>query len=341
MPEQGCLAGKADQHRELPRIALLATGGTIAGAPAGNLAYKAGALPAQALLQAVPGLARLARIECEQVAAVGSQNMTLDVWRALAARAQALCDDDGIAALVVTHGTDTMEETAYLLSLVLRTDKPVVMTGAMRPAGALGADGPANLHAAVAVAAHPGARGRGVLVAVNDQVFAARDIQKSAANGLCAWSSPGRGPCAHVHGEQVAWQAPAGRRHTSASQFAPWSGQMARVGVLYAHADMDPAWVRAMLDTGVQGMVLAGVGDGNATDAVLHELARAVRQGVAVVRATRTGSGAVRRNVEVDDQALGFVAAGDLNPQKARILLALALTRDASPGFLQDCYAQY
>ncbi len=324
----------------LPRIVLLATGGTIAGAPAQSLSYRAGALPAHALLEAVPQLAALARIDSEQIAAVGSQTIDTGIWRKLAARAQALCDDPEVDGIVVTHGTDTMEETAYLLNLVLHTRKPVVLTGAMRPAGALGADGPANLHDAVAVAADPQATGRGVTVVVNQQIHAARAIHKSAANGLCAWTSAA-GLLGRVQAARIEWLADTTRLHTHASEFAPWSGELARSAVLYSHADMDGALVDAVLGCGLQGIVLAGVGDGNSSDATLDALARAARAGLAVVRATRCGSGAVHRNVEIDDQALGFVAAGDLNPQKARILLALALARGADTAALQRCFQRY
>lgn len=325
----------------LPAVAVLATGGTIAGKPAAGLAYQAGALPVEDMLAAVPGLADLARLRAEQVAAVGSQNMTQTVWRSLAARAQALCDAPDVDAVVITHGTDTMEETAYFLNLVLRTAKPVVMTGAMRPAGALGADGPANLYAAVRTAADAGASGRGVLVVANDQAYHARDIRKSAASGLCAWTSS-RGACAQLHGRTIAWAPPPAHRHTGQSRFAPMpQGAWPRVGIVYSHADLDVGMLRAALDCGLQGVVLAGVGNGNTTDAALAELRRAAARGVAVVRATRTGSGSVQRNVEIDDDAMGFVAAGDLSPQQARILLSLALLHHADPQSLQACFDAY
>ena len=325
----------------LPRVALLATGGTIAGAPAEGVAYQAGAVPVDALLEAVPGLDRMARLRTEQVAAVGSQNVTEAVWRRLAARVQALCDSDDIDAIVVTHGTDTMEETAYFLSLVSRTVKPIILTGAMRPSSALGADGPANIHAAVRLAGDPGVLGHGVVVVMNDQAYHARDIQKSAANGLCPWTSP-RGACARLHRQRIDWAAPPSRRHTAHSEFAPLgAAALPRVGVLYSHADLDPGMLDAVLGCGLQGVVLAGVGDGNTSDAALAALARAARNGLAVVRATRTGAGAVQRNVEVDDDGLGFIAAGELNPQKARILLALALARTSEREALQTCFDQY
>lgn len=325
----------------MPRVVILATGGTIAGAPADGVAYQAGALPIESLLQAVPGLDKIARLQTEQVAAVGSQNMTEPVWRKLATRIQSLCDSDETDAIVVTHGTDTMEETAYFLSLVLRTVKPIVLTGAMRPATALGADGPANIHAAVRLAVDAGALGHGVVVVLNDQAYHARDIQKSAANGLCPWTSP-RGACARLHGKGIDWVQPPLWRHTAHSEFAPLAqAPLARVGILYSHAGLDIGMLRAVLGCGLQGVVLAGVGDGNTTDAALAELSRAASKGLAVVRATRTGAGAVQRNVEVDDDKLGFIAAGELSPQKARILLALAASRTSDLQALQSCFDLY
>ncbi|VFR45541.1 L-asparaginase [plant metagenome] len=327
---------------ERARVALLATGGTIAGGRAEGLAYAAGALPVKALLAAVPGLDALAALQSEQVASVGSQNMTWAVWDVLAARIQALCDAKDADAVVVTHGTDTLEETAYFLNLVLRTEVPVILTGAMLPPDAPDADGPGNLRDAVTVAVEADARGRGVLAVMNGRVYTARDIQKSAASGVDAWYAPGHGVSARVQGAHVHWSHDTRGVHTARSEFAPWRGQaLPRVGILYSHADLDAATARALLDTGMKGLVLAGVGSGNTTDAVLSVLTDAARRGVAVVRASRTGSGAVVRNQEVDDDAAGFIAASTLNPQKARVLLALALSRGLSGQGLQACFDRY
>ena len=179
----------------LPAIAVLATGGTIAGAQAdaASHAYRAGALDVGQLLAAVPGLGELARIQAEQVASVGSQNMTHAVWARLAQRIDTLCADPSIDGIVVTHGTDTLEETAYFLSLVIRHDKPLVLVGAMRPATAPGADGPANLYHAVALAGCAAAVGRGPLVVMNEDIHYAREIQKVACAGINAFASPNRG----------------------------------------------------------------------------------------------------------------------------------------------------
>lgn len=323
-------------EQALPVIAVLATGGTIAGAQADatSAGYKAGSFSVNDLLAAVPQLSGIAEIRAEQVANVGSQNMTHAVWRALAERVNTLCQDASVAGIVITHGTDTLEETAYFLSLVIQHDKPVVLVGAMRPATALGAEGPANLYNAVALARHPDARGRGPLVVMNEDVHYAREIQKIASAGLCAFASPNRGRAGVMHGGAPCFYSRNTTTHTTQSEFslallerAGWP----RVDIVYAHANLQADLIEFLADS-VDGIVLAGVGDGNATDLAIDALSRAADSGVAVVRSSRTGSGFVARDVELDDGSLGFIAARDLNPQKARILLMLAMsvTRDAA-----------
>jgi len=329
----------------LPAIAVLATGGTIAGAQADRAshAYRAGALAVDQLLAAVPGLAQLARIQAEQVASVGSQNMTHAVWADLARRIDALASDPSIDGIVVTHGTDTLEETAYFLSLVVRHDKPLVLVGAMRPATAPGADGPANLYHAVALAGDPAARGRGPLVVMNEDIHYAREVQKIACAGVNAFASPNRGRAGVMRGAQATFFSRNDTAHSSASAFsldaldtAGWP----RVDVLHAGVGLEADLVD-FLAARARGIVLAGVGDGNATDLALQALRRAAAGGVAVVRASRTGSGRVARNVEVDDDAAGFIAAGELSPQKARILLMLGLSLAQEPAALQQFFSQY
>lgn len=209
-------------EQALPVIAVLATGGTIAGAQADatSAGYKAGSFSVGDLLAAVPQLAGLAEIRAEQVANVGSQNMTHAVWRALAQRVEALCADPSVAGIVITHGTDTLEETAYFLSLVIRHDKPVVLVGAMRPATALGAEGPANLYNAVALARHPDARGRGPLVVMNEDVHYAREIQKIASAGINAFASPNRGRAGVMHGGTPCFYSRNTTTHGTQSEFS-------------------------------------------------------------------------------------------------------------------------
>ena len=332
-------------ERRLPVIAVLATGGTIAGAQADTAshAYQAGALGVERLLDAVPGLAQLAEIQAEQVASVGSQNMTYAVWATLAHRIDSLCQDSSVDGIVVTHGTDTLEETAYFLSLVIRHDKPLVLVGAMRPATAPGADGPANLFHAVALAGCEAARGRGPLVVMNEDIHYAREVQKVACAGVNAFASPNRGRAGVMRGTRAQFFSRNDTVYGTASEFSiemlnavTWP----RVDVVHAGVDMGSDLID-FLATKAQGLVLAGVGDGNATDIAMRALQRAAAQGVAVVRASRTGTGRVGRNVEVDDDAAGFIAAGELSPQKARILLMLGLLVSANPTGLQAFFDRY
>jgi L-asparaginase len=328
----------------LPRLRLLATGGTIAGAQPGPGApgYKAAVFSAEALIAAVPQLAGQAVIEIEQVAAIGSQDMDGSVWRRLATRAQAAVDEPAVRGVVVTHGTDTLEETAFFLNLVVSTSKPIVLVGAMRPATAISADGPMNLYNAVAVAAHPDAAGRGVLVVANDEIHFAREVAKTNTTQVGTFRATHRGLAGIVTSGRLHLYAPPVRRHTAQSAFAPLGPEpLPRVDIIYAYAGMGRELIDAAVQTGARGLVIAGVGDGNLGAEALQAAAAAVRHGVAVVRSSRTGGGVVERNIEVDDDGLGFIAADELNPQKSRVLLLLGLTRSTDPRQLQEMFFAY
>ncbi len=326
----------------LPRICILGTGGTIAGAAADGVGYRSGRLSIQSILAALPDVSTHAALSVEQVANVGSQTVSYAIWAALAQRVQVLADSGEVDGIVITHGTDTLEETAYFLSLTVRASLPVVLTGAMRPAHALGADGAANVRQAIAVAADPVAKEQGVLVVMNECVYTARDVQKVAANGLAAFAAPNRGPIGRVHGTCVVFYGCDVARGGRQSPFAPLGTAIpASVFVLYSHGDLDARLVQAVLALQPDGVVVAGVGDGNTTDSTLQLLSDAAAQGIAVVRSSRTGAGDVRRNVEVDDDRYGFIAARELNPQKARILLMLALSVSRDVSALQDFFDAY
>jgi L-asparaginase len=328
----------------LPRIRVLATGGTIAGAQTSGAArgYKAAAFSMDALIAAVPQLAEVAHLEVEQVAAIGSQDMDDATWRKLAARTQIAADDVGIAGVVITHGTDTMEETAFFLNLVIRTEKPVVLVGAMRPATAISADGPMNLYNAVAVAANPDACSRGVLVVANDEIHFAREVAKTNTTQVGTFRATHRGLAGVVNAGRLHLYAPPVRRHTHASEFSVADvAALPRVDIIYAHAGMDRALIDAAVIAGARGLVIAGVGDGNLAAPALAAVADAARRGVAIVRSSRTGGGVVERDIEVDDDALGLIAADELNPQKARVLLMLGLTRTNDPRALQQLFFAY
>ena len=327
----------------LPRVRVLATGGTIAGAETkGVRGYKAAAFSVEALIAAVPQLNELARLDVEQVAAIGSQDMDEATWRKLAARTSAALTDTDIAGVVITHGTDTMEETAFFLNLVVRSEKPVVLVGAMRPATAISADGPMNLFNAVAVAAHAEARGRGVLVVANDEIHFAREVAKTNTTQVGTFRATARGLAGLVNAGRIHFYSAPVRKHTAQSEFSlEGASALPRVDIVYAHAGMGRELIDAAVKAGARGLVLAGVGDGNLNWVALAAAAEAAKGGVAVVRSSRTGGGVVERNIEVDDDRLGLVVADELNPQKARVLLMLGLTRTREAHALQELFFRY
>lgn len=325
------------------RVHVLGTGGTIAGAQPdpGHYGYTAAKYGIDWLLNAVPGLDRLAILSGEQVVNIGSQDMDDATWLKLARRLDAVLSTDQADAALVTHGTDTLEETSYFLNLVTTSDKPVVMVGSMRPATAISADGPANIYNGVAVAADPGAVGRGTLVVLNDEIHYARNAVKTGTSNPSAFSSMSRGLAGVTSSGRVEWfeQAPpAGGRSV---RFALGAiDKLPRVDILHAHAGMSVDLIDAAIAGGARGIVIAGVGAGNMGAHAIERLHAAVASGVVVVRSSRVVSAMVLRNSELDDDRWGFVAAGDLNAPKSRVLLQLALTQTTDPGRIQQLFDQ-
>ena len=330
----------------LPKIKVLATGGTIAGAQAtqADAGYKSGTFSVDHLIKAVPQLKNIAEMSGEQVANIGSQTMNHEVWLKLAARCNEVLKQSDVDGVVITHGTDTLEETAYFLSLVLKSEKPVVLVCAMRPATGISADGPMNLYNGVALAGSPAAKGRGPLVVNNDTIHYARELQKMHTTLLNAFESPNRGAAGVMNTGKVYFYSKNTTRHTTDSEFSLNGltvGNLPRVEIVYSYANFGGELIDAAVAQGVKGIVLAGVGDGNTTDAAIAALANAVKKGVAVVRCSRTAAGVADRNIEVDDDKLGFIAGMELNAQKARILLMLGLTKSSDVKKLQELFYQY
>jgi L-asparaginase len=295
------------------------------------------------LIKAVPAMTNLAVLSGEQVANIGSQTMTHEVWLKLAKRVNEVLagDTDGV---VITHGTDTMEETAYFLSLVVKSDKPVVLVGSMRPATAIGADGPANLYNAVALAAAPGSRGLGPLVELNDTIHYARETQKTHTTRMDTFKSPNRGEAGLMNVGTPYFFNKNRTRHTTKSEFSIDNvtvKDLPYVEIVYSYANFGGETIDDLVKRGVKGIILAGVGDGNTTDAALAALKRAIKQGVVVARSSRVGSGIVDRNVEIKDDEVGSIAAMELSPQKARILLMLGLTKTKDSKQLQKLFSEY
>jgi L-asparaginase len=332
---------------QLPLVVVLATGGTIAGRGGSTMSlseYKAGALAGDELVAAVPELNQFARVRVEQIANIGSSNMTFAVWRLLAQRINALyAADPDLAGIVITHGTSTLEETAYFLNLTVKHDRPVVLVGAQRPATALSADGPLNLVNAVRIAACADSHGRGVLVALNDEINAARDATKSNTFRAETFRSGELGFLGYVDQDKVAYYRMPEKRHTVHSEFdVAAAAAFPRVEIVYSSVESGAALiVEALQHAGVRGIVFAATGAGSLSDAEKGAVKTAIVQktGTVFVRASRVGNGRVIGRAEFDE--LGIIAADNLSPQKARILLMLALAVTTDGQELRRIFSEY
>jgi L-asparaginase len=329
---------------KLPNVVVLATGGTIAGAAASDVqaAYTSGQVGVEQLLAAVPQTKKLAMLRGEQISNIGSQDMNDEVWLKLARRINELTTMPDVDGVVITHGTDTIEETAYFLNLVVKSKKPVVLTAAMRPSTALSADGPLNFYNAVAVAASKDAAGRGVLVVVNDWIHGASSLTKTSTTAVQTFLSPVRGLIGTVaYGEIEFYRGPVGRSTTDSEFSLDGVTALPRVDIIMAYENMDGKLIEAAVAIGAKGIVIAGVGNGNMTQAALDALAAQAKKGIVCVRSSRVTTGRVGRKVEVDDDKLGLVASEGLNPQKSRVLLRLALLKPRSLDDIQRIFQEY
>jgi L-asparaginase len=326
------------------RIMILATGGTIAGAAeTGTQAgYTSGQVSIEGMIAAVPGIDKLADVSGEQLSNVGSQDMTFAIMIALARRINELLAGGQVDGVVVTHGTDTMEETAIFLSLTVKSKKPVVMTGSMRPSTAVSADGPLNLYNAVAVAADPQAADRGVMVVMNDRIHGAHSLTKTDTTAVETFLSPINGLIGTVTYGKIQYFRIPFRKHTHKSEFSVEGvTALPRVDIHYACADMPADLIDCSVERGAQGIVIAGDGNGNMNAPTVERAAHAAARGIVIVRSSRVPSGKIGRNVEIDDDRLGFIASDELNPAKARILLMLALLKARSLEEIQQLYYDY
>ncbi|KLE32085.1 asparaginase [Aurantiacibacter gangjinensis] len=318
-------------------ILVLATGGTIAG-QAGSATrrdYRPGQIDIADFLADFAELGLPARLTGRQVANIDSANIGPDIWRELHTQITRAMDDPAVDGIIITHGTDTAEETAFLLDLTLPTTKPVVLVGAMRPADAVGADGLRNFANAVNAVADKDAGGRGVLLVMGDQVLAARDARKAQTTGSGAFVGFPRGAVALANPASLDWLQPAWRTGEKA-RFA-FPANFPYVPIVHGYAGQEAGDITRALDGGAKGIVLAGVGSGNAPDCVREALADAARSGVVVVRASRVDEGLVDR--EPEDDANGFVAARALGPAKARILLQLLIASGTTdPEHVQEAF---
>lgn len=330
-----------------PGIAILATGGTIASRGANSLALtdygqSNGLQPVgiDALVAAVPEIGKFAHITGEQVFNVGSSKLDIDNWLALARRTNEMLASSAVDGVVITHGTDTLEETAYFLNLVVKSSKPVVLVGSMRPSTGLSADGPLNLVNAVALAASPQARDKGVLVGMNDVISGAFGVMKTHATNVATFKSPDGGELGYMQNAVAHFIAQPAKRHTLHSEFdVSTLNRLPRVDINYTTLGSDGVLIDAAVAAGAQGIVNAGMGHANMPAATMNSLVAARKKGIAVVAGSRVMGGAVTPTAAFSQA--GFTTAMQHSPQKARILLMLALTRTSDPRELQRIFNEY
>ncbi|BDB24356.1 glutaminase-asparaginase [Cupriavidus sp. TA19] len=325
-------------------IVIIGTGGTIAGAGASAIntaAYQSAVVPVDKIIASVPEVSKVANVKGEQIFQIGSESFNNERLLKLAKRVSELLKQPDVDGIVITHGTDTIEETSYFLNLTLKSDKPVVVVGSMRPGTALGADGALNLYDAVLVASNPASKGKGTLVVLNDEIHTGRDVTKSNTFKAETFRSQ-FGPLGYVvEGRSLFYRLPA-RPHTLQTE---WDidkiDKLPEVAVVYAYGNVNPASIDAAVKNGAKAIVYAATGNGSVGDYMVEPLKAARAKGVQIVRASRTGSGVVIRNAEQPDDKYDWIVTDDQLPQKARILMALALTKTNDPKALQQIFWKY
>lgn len=329
-----------------PNVYILATGGTIAGTGKSATAsgYTAGQVAIQSLIDAVPEMKDIANITGEQIVNIGSQDMNDQVWLTLAKRINELLASPSVDGIVVTHGTDTMEETAYFLNLTVKSDKPVVLTGAMRPSTAMSADGPLNLYNSVVVAADKASVGRGVMVVMNGIIIGAHGNQKMNTISVQTFQDPDGGKLGYIYNSKPYYILQTLAKHTTESVFdVTGMDRLPKVGIVYAYSNIEADVMTPFLDkkNGYEGIIHAGLGNGNYHKNIFPSLLDARKEGIIVVRSSRVPTGPTTLYDEVDDAKYQFVASWELNPQKARVLLMLALTKTHDWRQIQKYFEEY
>jgi L-asparaginase len=318
---------------QLPLIKVVATGGTIANTPSGRL-------HAGEVAEAIPELKKVARLEVEEVIRVGSASITVENWLKLAKRInEILANEKDVKGMVVTHGSNTLEETGYFLSLVVKSEKPVVLTAAQRQFTTLSSDSPKNFLQAVKVAASDEARGKGALIVTNDTINAARDVTKTISYRLETYNSRDIGVLGFVDDDQVTFYRAPLKKHTAASPFDVRNlARLPRVDIIYSYVDADGFLIEAAAEKGKsQGLVIAGFPTGSPTPAMDMTIKKVAAQGLPVVMTHRGGMGRVRLN----EERPYYVWGDNLTPQKARILLMLALTKTQNSKEIQKIFNEF
>lgn len=338
------VAAVTSAFAQKPNVYILATGGTIAGTGKSAVAsgYTAGQVAIQTLINAVPQMKDVANITGEQVVNIGSQDMNNEVWLTLAKRINELLAQDNVDGIVITHGTDTMEETAYFLNLTVKSDKPVVLTGAMRPSTAMSADGPLNLYNAVVTAASKQSVGKGVLIVMNGLILSAHGTQKMNTVDVQTFQAPDEGPLGYIYNSTTYYHSESLKKHTTQSVFDVTNlDKLPKVGIVYAYSNVEADVMDPFLNNGYEGVIHAGLGNGNYHKNIFPQLLKAREKGILVVRSSRVPTGPTTLYDEVDDAKYQFVASWELNPQKARVLLMLALTKTHDWQQIQKYFEEY
>ena len=330
--------------QKLPNIHILATGGTIAGTGTSSTgsSYRAGQVAINELISAVPELKEIANITGEQIVKIGSQDMSDEVWLKLAHYLNELLQRKEVDGVVITHGTDTMEETAFFLNLTVKSNKPVVLVGAMRPATSLSADGPLNLYNAVVTAAAKESKDKGVLVAMNGLILGAESVVKMNTVDVQTFQAPNSGALGYVLNGKVCYNQITLKKHTTQSVFDVTKlTSLPKVGIVYSYSNIEADMMTPLLNNGYKGIIHAGVGNGNIHKNIFPSLIDARRKGIVVVRSSRVPTGPTTLDAEVDDAKYQFVASQELNPQKSRVLLMLALTKTTDWKQIQEYFNEY
>ncbi len=328
-------------------ITILATGGTIAGAgaAANQAKYASSTVSALDLIKTVPGIEKLANITCEQILSIGSQDMADNDWLKIAQRANQLLNSTDVDGIVITHGTDTLEETAYFLNLTIKSTKPVILVGAMRPSTSISCDGPINLYNAVALATDQQAKNKGVLVVMADNIFAARDIAKTGASSIEAFSNSGK--IGHInYGNAKIYYQPT-KLHTKDTEFdISKTATLPQVEIIQIYTGFDANIIDNFITPKTRApktraIIVAGVGGGNVGKDALLKLIAAKKSGIFIVRSSRAGNGFILPNIEINDDEFGFITADNLSPQKARILTKLALSQTTDLDKIKEIFNKY
>ena len=338
-------AKETETKTKLANVVILATGGTIAGAgasAANSATYQAAKVGIEQLIAGVPELSQIANVRGEQVMQIASESINNENLLQLGRRVAELADNKDVDGIVITHGTDTLEETAYFLNLVEKTDKPIVVVGSMRPGTAMSADGMLNLYNAVAVASSKDARGKGVLVTMNDEIQSGRDVSKMINIKTEAFKSPW-GPLGMVVEGKSYWFRLPAKRHTMDSEFDIKNiKSLPDVEIAYGYGNVSDTAYKALAQAGAKAIIHAGTGNGSVAAKVVPALVELRKQGVQIIRSSHVNAGGmVLRNAEQPDDKYDWVAALDLNPQKARILAMVAMTKTQDSKELQRIFWEY